>query len=320
MTVKNTKETDRSALMNSVLQAVEPIAVSDLGILLAGEKGTGKKWLARLIHRLSGRASDTFSEVRCYGTTPSRLEQQIFGCETVTLTGIQIVRGVLERSAGGTVFFDRISEMPLTTLAKIVRALEHRSYRRIGGYEEITTNVRAIASVTGVHLESSWQSAHAKRLMYRLAPVVFKLPPLRERKKDVLYLMEDFVTHGPAMSRLRAIKGISCEAMRLCLLHDWPGNITELKECLEYAAFACKDDVILKEHLPPRLQKLSQEVSANRRVYAQEIELVERLIIEHALSHAPTKREAAEQLGMSVKTLSHKLNRYSLDYHARHAR
>ncbi len=316
---RQTTVNERSTLMNSILRAIEPIAISDLGILITGEPGTGKKWLARLIHHLSGRSSDMFSEVHCAAGTASRLERQIFGVETVTLTGIHIVHGVLDRSAGGTVFFDRISEMPVTTLARVVRALEHRSYRRVGGYEEITTNVRVIASIAGTHHESSWRGAHTQRLMHRLAPVVFKLPPLRERKKDILYFMEDFVTHGSELSPLRAIKGISCDAMRLCLLHDWPGNVTELKESLEYAASACKDDVILKSHLPPHLQRLSEEVYSHRRVYAQEIERAERLIIEHALNHAPTKRDAAEQLGMSLRTLSNKLNRYSLVYTSHHS-
>ncbi len=319
MIEKQTAMSERSTLMNSILRAIEPIAISDLGVLITGEPGTGKKWLARLIHRLSGRSSDMFSEVHCAIGAPSRLERQIFGSETVTLTGIHIVHGVMDRSAGGSVFFDRISEMPITTLAKVVRALEHHSYRRVGGYEEINTNVRVIASIAGTHHEASWHGAYARRLMHRLAPVVFKLPPLRERKKDILYFMEDFVANGPEFSPLRTIKGISCDAMRLCLLHDWPGNITELKESLEYAASACKDEVILKSHLPPYLQKLSETVHAHRRAYAQEIDRVERLIIEHALNHAPTKRDAAEQLGMSLRTLSNKLNRYSLVYTSNHS-
>ena len=177
--------TEQSDLMNNILHTVGRIAVSNLGVLIVGEPGTGKKWLARLIHQASGRANYSFRQISCSKVPREIIEQEIFGVEMLTLAGTQMLEGALEQSDGGTIFFDQISELPLVTQAKIVRAIDHQYFQRIGGYEEITSRVRIIASLVNKSDEKSLNRSIRQDLYYRITPIVLNLPPLRERKEHI---------------------------------------------------------------------------------------------------------------------------------------
>jgi DNA-binding NtrC family response regulator len=305
--------TEHNNLMNNLLHTVGRIAVSDLGVLIVGEPGTGKKWLARLIHQMSGRSDYLLRQVNCSNIHQDAIEQEIFGYETITLAGVQMMEGALEQSNGGTIFFDQISELPLVTQAKVVRALDHKYFQRIGGYEEVNSNVRIIASILNKSNEVQAERNIHKDLYYRITPIVLNLPPLRERKEHIPSLIENFILYSEASGKINSVKGISADAMRMCLLHDWPGNIQELKDAVEFAGLMCDDQLIRIYHFPGYLQRISEEKKEEwNNQLAKNGESLERMLIEHALKHSRTKKEAAEQLGISVSTFSNKLSRYNL--------
>jgi DNA-binding NtrC family response regulator len=305
---------ENSNLMRNILHTVNRIAVSDLGVLIVGEPGTGKKWLARLIHEMSGRSEYPFRQITCSGSNKETIEQEIFGCETLTLKGTSQIEGALEEADRGSLFFDNVSELPLVTQAKIVRTLDHQHYRRIGGYEELTSNARIIASLVNTWGGQTAERVIHKDLFYRITPIVLNLPPLRERKEHIPSLIETFILDSDASGKVNSVKGISAEAMRMCLFHDWPGNIKELKDAVEFAGLMCTDQFIQMHHLPGYLQRIAEE---RREMWntqrTKNGESLERMLIEHALKQSRSNKEAADQLGMSTRTFSDKVSRHNLN-------
>lgn len=298
--------------MKDILRTAERFAVSDLGVLIVGEPGTGKKWLARLIHRLSGRSQDVFKEISCSKIHQPMIEREIFGYESITLSGIQQMEGALEQSDGGTLFFDHISDLPIVTQAKIVRALDHQYFQRVGGYEEVRSNVRIIASVINNRRELNAGSRPPADLRFRSTPIVLNLPPLRERREDIPFLIQDFIP-GPDVRNSNAMRGITSEAMRMCLLYDWPFNVRELREAIEFAGLVCNEELIQVSHFPAYLQRVNEAGRYARKDRRKiDDDSLEKMLMEHAMNSSRTKKEAARELGMSVKTFSDKLSRYNL--------
>ena len=242
-----------SPAMQSILETIARIAMSDLGVLIAGESGTEKELLARKIHELSGRAHQQFVHLNCSAFAHDLSGRELLGSEDMTLVGIEIQPGIIETAHGGTVYFDNISELPSTLRSKICRMVEDRYFRRVGGVEVVDVNARVIASISNRSGETFVHEGSRRELYYRMCAVCINLPPLRERREDIPILIEQYVLEAKNRTSHR-LKGITNEALKLCLSYDWPGNTQELHQAMEHALVACSNQFIRKSHLPKYLQ------------------------------------------------------------------
>jgi DNA-binding NtrC family response regulator len=232
--------------MQQIMQTIERVSVSDLGILIAGEQGAGKEWLARMIHRLSGRADHPLVTIDCSSVDSHEVEQSLFGSEKVKR------QGLLEHAAGGTLILGSISELPPALQMKIVRTFEHQHYRRLDSPEHITVNVRMIATMRKITTET--ERGFGKEIYHRICPVMINLPPLRERKQDIPFLIEQFINESD-LPPTRRPKGMTADALAACLHHDWPGNVGELKRVIARAIVESSDKIISREQLPEQVRK-----------------------------------------------------------------
>jgi DNA-binding NtrC family response regulator len=235
--------------MRNILQTVERIAASDLGVLIVGEEGTEQEWLARTIHRMSSRAHAEFVHIDCLSRNFETLEKEIFGAEELRLDGIDIFSSAFEQAAGGTIFLRSISELLPPLNAKLSRALTHQHYRRIGGQQEIPINVRVIASVARKPSDLYDDRPTGKEAYQRICPIIINLPPLRERREDIPILIGRFLSE--AMEQLGEKPAtMDAGATEACRSYDWPGNALELRRAVIHAAALCDGKVIRTEHLP----------------------------------------------------------------------
>ena len=227
----------RSPAFKSILQMVEGAARSDINILLRGETGTGKEVLARYIHRISGRRDGPFIVVDC-GAIPEHLfESELFGHEKGAYTGATSRKlGLVELADGGTLFLDEIGEIPLPVQAKLLRFVETRRFRRVGGLKENRVDVRIISATNRDLKEMVRRGEFRSDLLYRINTMEVEIPPLRERKEDIPLLVETF------LKRYR--KKIKKETLRKLMAYDWPGNIRELRNAIERASLLSKGEYI----------------------------------------------------------------------------
>ena len=241
-------------LIRDIIGAVERVAVSDLGILITGESGTGKKWLARLLHKLSGRHEKEAMTIDCSRSSMDDIEQSLFGLERITFADNEIHRGILEKSAGGTLILDRISELPEQLQLKIVRAMEHQDFHRIGGKENIRLNIRLITTIRRAFGELQTHGELGKEIYHRMCPIMINLPPLRERRDDIPFLIEHFINETSIEGKQKP-RGITADALRVCMKYHWPGNIGELQKVVFGAVRSCTGQFIERKDLPEYLYK-----------------------------------------------------------------
>lgn len=243
-----------SPVMRNIEQTVERIALSDLGVLIVGAFGTGKEWLARMIHRLSGRSAGRLVSIDCASIPPASFEKELMGSEELTLGGVEVIRGAFEDAAGGTLLLKGVGEIPPTLQSRIARILERQNFRRIGGFEEIVSNVRLIATMTKKTGDAP-DSIHAGNdLYYRICPIVINLPPLKERREDIPFLVERFIAESEVKTAYRP-RGMTADALQVCNVYDWPGNARELRSVIDHAIRVCSEQFIRKIHLPEYLQQ-----------------------------------------------------------------
>lgn len=245
-----------SPVMHQIIQTIERVALSDLGILITGEQGTGKDWLARMIHSLSGRANYPLANIDCTSIVHDDVERTLFGWQDVTGSGVERRPGLLERLAGGTLVINKISDLPTVTQMKIVRTFEHQHYRRPESPEHVTVNVRMIATMRKKPGEAMQEGEIGKEIYHRICPVIINLPPLRERKEDIPFLIEHFINESSIHTANRP-KGITADALTSCLAYDWPGNVRELKNVVDFALDICSEQFIRRHHLPKNVSKAS---------------------------------------------------------------
>jgi transcriptional regulator with GAF, ATPase, and Fis domain len=224
-----------SAAMQRVYQFISKIAPTDATVLIGGESGTGKELAARAIHRNGKRAQKPFMAVNCAALTDSLLESELFGHERGAFTGaIAQKKGRLEIADGGTVFLDEIGELTPALQVKFLRVLQEREFERVGGTLTIKVDVRVIAA-TNKNLEEAMARGEFRHdLYYRLNVVSLEMPPLRDRREDIMLLASYFAEKYRAMCNRKLI-GISPEARECLLAHDWPGNVRELENTIERA-------------------------------------------------------------------------------------
>jgi len=290
--------------MQRVYHFISKIAPTDATVLIGGESGTGKELAARAIHRNSKRAQKPFVAVNCAALTETLLETELFGHERGAFTGATAQKkGRLEIASGGTVFLDEIGELTPQLQVKLLRVLQEREFERVGGTLTIKVDVRVIAA-TNKNLDDAMAAGEFRHdLYYRLNVVSLEMPPLRERRDDIMLLASYFAEKYAAMCN-RRLKGISPEARRYLLAYDWPGNVRELENTIERAVVLGTTEWILSEDLPEALLETDTAVGKSKTNYHDAVVQSKKQIILRALEQSQSDyNEAARLLGINPNYL-----------------
>jgi transcriptional regulator with PAS, ATPase and Fis domain len=294
--------------MKRVLWLASQVAAQPTTVLLTGESGTGKEVVARLIHRRSPRAEEPFVAVNCAALTESLLESELFGHEKGAFTGaVQNRRGRFELANGGTLFLDEIGEMSVNLQAKLLRVLQEQQFERVGGTRAIVVDVRVIAATNKDIAKAMSENAFREDLYYRLSVFPIHIPPLRERRDDIFPLAEYFA--GKITARMgRHFRGFAPEAQNILQRYDWPGNVRELINAIERSLIIARGDTITPADLP--FQPRPDQAAATPPVSLAEIEKA--AILAALERNSGDRRETADQLGISLRTLQYRLKEYGL--------
>jgi two-component system response regulator AtoC len=297
-----------------IYSTVEKLAPSDTTVLLQGETGTGKGVIAHLIHRLSERREKPFVAINCAGLSRELLESELFGHEKGSFTGAVASKpGLFELAHQGTIFFDEIAEMEPAVQARVLTVMEHKRFRRVGGIQEKEVDVRIVAATNRNLQAETKQGRFREDLYYRLNVMPLTLPPLRDRREDILPLVEHFIAHYNHKLN-RRVKGVTAKAEALLLGYSWPGNIREVRNVIERAMILCAADRIHASDLPlGGVESFNPTTPGNGEQFLSLDEL-ERLHIEriYAATEGNLSR-TAEALGVTRTTLYSKLRKYNLD-------
>src|SRR5919107_3477335 len=255
--------TGQSDSMRSVYQVIEAVAPSSASVLILGESGTGKELVARALHQKSDRAKGPFFALNCAALPKEILENELFGHEKGAFTGSTNEKpGAFEMSSGGTIFLDEMAEMSPDIQVKLLRAIETRQVRRLGGKKEINVDIRILAA-TNKNLQKAITDGELREdLYYRLAVVEIDLPPLRERLGDIQLLAEEFLTRF-AQQNGKKVTGFDDSAVEWILTHNWPGNVRELKNAVESAVIMARGSKITPQDIIPRRLRGGGEPSSS---------------------------------------------------------
>jgi DNA-binding NtrC family response regulator len=297
--------------IRGVYRVIEQSAPTVASVLVSGESGTGKELVAQTIHELSPRAAFPFVAINCAAIPETLLESEIFGHEKGAFTGAQDRRiGVFELAHRGTLFLDEIAEMVPATQVKLLRVLQERTFRRLGGRQEQSVDVRVIAA-TNMDPASAVRNGKLREdLYYRLNVFAIELPPLRDRREDIPLLVQNFLNEFNR-TNVKSVRAVDQEAMHILEHYSWPGNIRELRNVIERATILADGDFIEPRHLPPTLLSREEETLPTLTLApGTTVDEAERRLILLTLEHTRNnKTRAAEILGISLKTLHNKLNR-----------
>jgi DNA-binding NtrC family response regulator len=304
-----------SAKMRKIYQVIEQAAPTPASVLIIGESGTGKELVAQTIHQLSPRTDSPFVAINCAAIPETLLESEIFGHERGAFTGAVDRRaGCFELADRGTLFLDEIAEMVPVTQVKLLRVLQERRFRRLGGRVEQEVDVRVIAATNVNPTDAIRDGKLRDDLYYRLNVFTIELPPLRDRKEDLPLLIQALLEEFNQRDR-RHVQAVTPEAMRMLELYDWPGNVRELRNVMERATILTKGEFIEASHLPrfgtpPRAVEPAPSGNGVTITPGMTVDEAERKLIIATLEAAGNnKTRAAEMLGISLKTLHNKLNR-----------
>ncbi|MHC4745015.1 MAG: nif-specific transcriptional activator NifA, partial [Planctomycetota bacterium] len=272
-----------SGSMRDVYQQIHQVAGSDTTVLIRGESGTGKELVAHAIHYTSPRSEGPFIKVNCAALNENLLESELFGHEKGAFTGaIQSRKGRLEEADGGTLFLDEIGDFSAVTQVKLLRVLQERQFERVGSNQTLKTNARIIVA-TNRDLEKAVEDgAFRQDLYYRINVFEVFLPPLRERKDDIL-LLADYFVEQYSRKMGKDVRRISTPAINMMVAYHWPGNVRELENCIERAVLLSTDAVIHGHHLPPTLQTSDASDTVGTGSLKERVDLFERDIIVDAL-------------------------------------
>ena len=297
--------------MRKVYQIIEQAAPTSASVLIWGESGTGKELVAQTIHQLSPRSHQPFVPINCAAIPETLLESEIFGHEKGAFTGAFDRReGCFELADRGTLFLDEIAEMTPATQVKLLRVLQERKFRRLGGRNEQTVDVRVIAATNAVPHEAAKTGKLREDLFYRLNVFAIELPPLRKRKEDLPLLVQAFLSEFNARNR-KSVSALDPAAMRQLEQYNWPGNVRELRNVIERAVILCSGQFIEPKHLPPLMTEAPSAAKPSMALTpGTTVEEAENRLILMTLEHTrDNKTRAAEILGISLKTLHNKLNK-----------
>jgi NtrC-family two-component system response regulator AlgB len=302
----------KSAAMRHLFDTARQAAHSDATILLTGESGTGKNVLARQVHRWSPRAAGPYVVVNCTTLSEELLESELFGHVRGSFTGaIKDKPGRLEAADKGTVFLDEIADLTPRLQAKFLRFAQERTFERVGSDNLIRVDTRIIAA-TNRDLEGEVAARHFREdLFHRLNVITLRVPPLRERREDILPLAQ-WMLRAAAIRNHRPEMRLSAEAEAAIAGYRWPGNARELRNALERAAVLCRSEVIGPDDLPDAMFREAPEAGGETH-HPASLEALEREHIRRVLAEAATLEEAAATLGINVTTLWRKRKRYGID-------
>jgi Nif-specific regulatory protein len=303
-----------SGPMRRVYEQVHQVVGTTATVMIRGESGTGKELIAHALHHHSPRAGKPFIRVNCAALPETLVEAELFGHERGAFTGAQARRkGKFEQADGGTLFLDEIGELTPSTQARLLRVLQSREFERLGGNETIRVDVRMITATNKDLERALGEGTFREDLYYRLNVFTIFVPPLRERKSDVLLLADHFVekyarVHG------RIIKRISTPAIDMLMAYHWPGNVRELENTIERAVLVSDSDVIHGHHLSPTLQTAEASGTVVSRSLGEAVGVFESNLIQDALKSSRGNRaKAARLLDTTERILSYKVRRYGID-------
>ena len=302
----------KSKRFTELLRLAEHIAPTDSTVLIQGESGTGKEVVARYLHNLSSRAEGPFMSINCGALPENLLESELFGHVKGSFTGaVRDKQGLFAAARGGTFFLDEVGEMPPSLQVKLLRVLQEREVIPVGATESIPVDVRIIAATNRELEEEIRRGNFRSDLFYRLNVIALDLPPLRERRDDLLLLIESFLNQLGTESDSPA-KALSSEALDAVMVYDWPGNVRELENALEHAVVLSRGNIIDAAALPVRITTRRKEPLVAERSYRNPaLEVIERAYIMWVLqAEGGNKTRAAEVLGIDPSTLYRKLSRY----------
>lgn len=310
----------KSKKMKELFQTIEKVAPSNATVLIAGESGTGKELVAQAIHYNSPRQNKRFVSINCGALPPDLLESELFGYMKGAFTGaVRNKEGLFEVAHDGTILLDEISEMSPQMQVKLLRVLQERNIRRLGGTEEIRVDVRVIASTNRDLQKHVLSGAFREDLFYRINVIQIKIPPLRERKADILPLVEHFLQKY-CKEMGKEINSMNEEARNCLLTYHWPGNVRELENAIEAAVALTSEKIITVDKLPQSINKSHKVVDDSQfRLRNNEFDLEEHLdqlrkqFIISALQNARgVQRKAAELLGMSSRSFRYFVKKFNL--------
>ncbi len=304
-----------SGPMHQVYEQIAQVARTNTTVLLRGESGTGKELIAHAIHYNSPRAKKPFIKVSCAALPQDLIESELFGYEKGAFTGAYASKkGRFEAAEGGTLFLDEIGDLNLATQVKLLRVLQEREFERLGGTETIRTNIRLIAA-TNKDLEKAIAASEFREdLYYRLNVFAIFVPPLRERKPDVLLLADHFLEkfskeHG------KNVKRIATPAIDMLSSYHWPGNVRELANVIERAIVVCDSQVIHAHHLPPTLQTAEASGTGQTTTLRDSLEAFEKDALQDALKSARGNRaKAARLLATTERIFNYRVRKYGIDW------
>ena len=303
-----------SKTMHTVFDLIAQVSRSEATVLIRGESGTGKELVAHAIHYNSSRANKPFIKVNCAALPETVIESELFGHERGAFTGAVATRkGRFELANGGTIFLDEIGDLTPTIQVKLLRVLQEKEFERVGGNETIRVNVRVITA-TNRNLEDLMEkNVFREDLYYRLNVFPIHIPPLRERKSDIMLLSDFFIEKYSEQNHVK-IKRISTPAIDLLMAYHWPGNVRELENCIERAVLLSTDEVIHSHHLPPSLQSAE---STNTRLHStlpEALDNLERELLLDALkSTKGNMAKAAKLLGITERIMGLRVEKHGVD-------
>jgi Nif-specific regulatory protein len=303
-----------SGPMRQIFEQVTQVAGTNTTVLIRGESGTGKELIAHAIHYSSLRAKKPFVKVSCAALPDSLIESELFGYEKGAFTGAESrKKGRFELAEGGTLFLDEIGDVNLATQVKLLRVLQEREFERVGGTETIKASVRLIAA-TNKDLEKAIAAGTFREdLYYRLNVFTIFVPALRERKADLLMLVDHFL-EKLSREHKRSIKRISTPAIDMLASYHWPGNVRELENTLERAVLICDGEVIHGHHLPPSLQTAEASGTVTRVSLDDAVSAYEKDLIQDALKTTRGNRaKAARLLDSTERIINYKVRQYGID-------
>ncbi len=304
----------KSHAMRSLYDLLAQVAPSDTTVLIRGESGTGKEMVAQALHYSSPRADKPFVKVNCAALPEAVIESELFGHEKGAFTGaIATRKGRFELADTGTIFLDEIGDLSPSMQVKLLRVLQEREIERVGGSRTLKIDVRIVAA-TNRSLEDLLQTGHFREdLYYRLNVFPLHLPPLRERKSDILLLSDYFIEKYNKKNR-KNVKRIATSAINLLMSYRWPGNVRELENVIERAVLLASNDVILGIHLPPTLQTAESTGTQPSGTLQETMDRVERELILDALKSAKGNySKTAKALGITERIMGLRIKKYNLD-------
>ena len=303
-----------SGPMRQVYEQIARVARANTTVLIRGESGTGKELIAHAIHYSSPRAKKPFIKVSCAALPDSLIESELFGYEKGAFTGAQArKKGRFELAEGGTLFLDEIGDINLSTQVKLLRVLQEREFERLGGTESIKSNVRLIAATNSDLEKAIAAGTFREDLHYRLNVFTIYVPPLRERKPDILLLVDHFLEKY-SMEHGHQVKRISTPAIDMLMSYHWPGNVRELENAIERAVLVCDDSVVHPHHLPPTLQTAEASGTVTDVSLADAVSAYERTLIQDALKTARgNASRAAKLLHSTERIISYKIRKLGID-------